>query len=200
MSARKFVAASAASAVVALFASASHAAIVEYFDQASFLAAAGATELEDFNGASLNPDLTITSAGGSLGGGVWNDRVVLGGDSATYSFGHDITAFGGFWDESPGGFGQGLIFTLNLAGGGSVQTPTQLDGFTGQFYGFVSTSKFSSVVVGAGNSSGVAETHSLDNLSYSAAGVPEPATWAIMLVGFAGLGAAVRARRTAVAA
>jgi choice-of-anchor C domain-containing protein len=38
----------------------------------------------------------------------------------------------------------------------------------------------------------------LDNVSI--ASVPEPATWAMMLVGFGGLGAALRRRRTAVAA
>ena len=39
-------------------------------------------------------------------------------------------------------------------------------------------------------------------ISYSAAGVPEPASWALMLIGFGGLGGALRAsrRRVAVAA
>jgi hypothetical protein len=37
----------------------------------------------------------------------------------------------------------------------------------------------------------------IDNLTISTASVPEPATWAMMLVGFGGLGAAMRARRRA---
>lgn len=42
---------------------------------------------------------------------------------------------------------------------------------------------------------------SIDDLTFdgTAPGVPEPATWAMMLVGFAGLGATLRARRAAVA-
>jgi hypothetical protein len=35
-----------------------------------------------------------------------------------------------------------------------------------------------------------------DNLNITLASVPEPATWAMMLVGFGGLGAAIRSRRT----
>lgn len=35
----------------------------------------------------------------------------------------------------------------------------------------------------------------LDNVSLSATGVPEPASWALMLVGFGGLGAAIRGAR-----
>jgi hypothetical protein len=35
----------------------------------------------------------------------------------------------------------------------------------------------------------------LDNVSVEALGVPEPSTWAMLLVGFAGVGAAVRGRR-----
>jgi hypothetical protein len=40
----------------------------------------------------------------------------------------------------------------------------------------------------------------VDNVSVTTAGVPEPAAWAMMLVGFGGLGALARRRRTAVAA
>lgn len=44
------------------------------------------------------------------------------------------------------------------------------------------------------------ETAFIDNVSLSAAAVPEPAAWALMLVGFGGMGAAIRGRRTATAA
>ena len=39
----------------------------------------------------------------------------------------------------------------------------------------------------------------LDNVSVTAAGVPEPASWALMMVGFGGLGAVLRSRRRAAA-
>lgn len=45
------------------------------------------------------------------------------------------------------------------------------------------------------------ETARLDNVAMAAnAGVPEPATWALMIMGFGGAGAALRRRRVAVAA
>ncbi|HLZ76552.1 MAG TPA: PEPxxWA-CTERM sorting domain-containing protein [Phenylobacterium sp.] len=37
---------------------------------------------------------------------------------------------------------------------------------------------------------------SIDKITISGAGTPEPATWALMLMGFGGLGASLRARRT----
>jgi hypothetical protein len=39
--------------------------------------------------------------------------------------------------------------------------------------------------------------YSLDNVSVTAGGVPEPSTWAMMLLGFGGLGAMLRSRRRA---
>jgi PEP-CTERM motif len=39
-----------------------------------------------------------------------------------------------------------------------------------------------------------------DNFTYNTGAVPEPATWAMMLLGFGGLGAMLRSRRTVVAA
>jgi hypothetical protein len=50
------------------------------------------------------------------------------------------------------------------------------------------------------NESGPYNDFVLDDISFSTAGVPEPATWAMMLIGFAGLGAAIRSRRKPVAA
>ena len=43
------------------------------------------------------------------------------------------------------------------------------------------------------------ETSFIDNVSLSAAAVPEPASWALMLVGLGGMGAALRGRRRATA-
>lgn len=197
---RKLAVAGAASAVVALFATASQAAVTEFFDEASFLAAAGPTLLEDFNDPTLLPQLTITSANGSQGGGVWNDLVVPGGNTSNFAFAGGSTAFGGFWDETPGGFGTGLVFQLNLSGGGTVNAPTQMDGFSGQFYGFVSTDRFDSVTIVPGNTpTGSQETFSVDNVRFSGV-VPEPGAWALMLVGFGGLGGAMRHRRGLAAA
>jgi len=39
------------------------------------------------------------------------------------------------------------------------------------------------------------ESYGVDNISISAAAVPEPATWGLMLLGFGGLGAVLRSRR-----
>jgi hypothetical protein len=47
---------------------------------------------------------------------------------------------------------------------------------------------------------GSGEYFALDNLSVSGISVPEPAAWALMLAGFAGLGAALRLRRALPAA
>jgi len=50
------------------------------------------------------------------------------------------------------------------------------------------------------NDSGGFNDFALDDISFTGAGVPEPATWAVMLVGFGALGASLRrARRVALA-
>ena len=47
---------------------------------------------------------------------------------------------------------------------------------------------------------GINDTYGVFTLNYSPADVPEPATWAMMLVGLGGLGAAMRSRRKLTAA
>lgn len=48
------------------------------------------------------------------------------------------------------------------------------------------------------NSSGPFNDFTIGDLSFTAAGVPEPATWALLIGGLSGLGAALRARRRGV--
>ncbi|HEX4179548.1 MAG TPA: PEPxxWA-CTERM sorting domain-containing protein [Caulobacteraceae bacterium] len=86
---------------------------------------------------------------------------------------------------------------LNTNGGGTDGSFTGFAAPTGS--GFVSGANTLTFVVdnfaqNGGNPSGL-------NVEFtsSAGGVPEPATWAMMLVGFGGLGAAIRSRRGRVA-
>ena len=53
---------------------------------------------------------------------------------------------------------------------------------------------------GADTIPGTIETVAYDNLSFTVTSVPEPATWAMMMLGFGGLGAAMRSRRRLVRA
>ncbi len=79
-------------------------------------------------------------------------------------------------------------------------------GITGDFSGWrlekfsfkaTSTSQLLSFLAAGTPANNLPPVAFLDGVSLTA--VPEPATWAIMLMGFAGLGAALRARRRAVA-
>jgi hypothetical protein len=215
---RNMMAAGAALAAVTLFATASQAATTSYFDEASFVAAAGPTVLEDFEDTTLATRLSIASDLGNLGAigfGVvdhhFHDEVTPSFElqdvvtppfQTTYSFAGGSTAFGGFWDESPLGFGTGLQFNINFMGGGSLLLSQQLDGFSGQFFGFVSDTRFSSVTVISGTTADASgETYNVDNVRFSSGAVPEASTWVLMLMGFGGLGAMLRRdRRRAVAA
>ena len=116
--------------------------------------------------------------------------MALGFSSITFSF-NSSKAFGGIFDESFSGFCQGLQFYID---GSSFVS--RLDGAADSFYGFVSTSAFTSVLITAGTTLGGGETC---NLQLGAGGVPEPATWALMISGFGLAGATLR-RRRAVAA
>ncbi len=150
--------------------------------------------IEDFNDATLVPGLTITTDAGTLANSQFEDRVTRsGGEMTLFTFASPIKAFGGFFNLTPGGVAQLLRFSID---GVDVGTQTaSVSGF--QFFGFSSTTAFSSVKIVAGTGSGNAETYHLDNLRFAAAAVPEPATWAMMILGFGLIGGAMRSRQTA---
>lgn len=120
--------------LTALTASTTQAATTLFHNAAAFNTAAGKTTTETFSDGALAPDLSFTSNVGSIGGGRFNDRTVLGSAQTTFMFARSATSFGATFDETPGGFGQGLRFTINGVTAGT------LDGANaGTFFGFTST-------------------------------------------------------------
>jgi hypothetical protein len=160
-------------------------------DEAGWQSAVGGSfTTETFSSPTLNPGLSVTTSAGSISGGLWQDRVVHGGDSTTWNFTSPIAGFGGNWDLSPGGPGQGIEFLVTFVGGGTQLVPGEVpNSFTGQFFGFVSNVPIVSVREDGGTQGGNAETHNLDNLVYSSAAIPEPTSLALfgMTIGAAGL-------------
>lgn len=186
-------------AALALVSTEAISATTVYSSQGSFQTNAGATTTENFADAVLVPGLTIISSTGSIGGGLFNDRLAPG-DDTIFSFSSGQSAFGGIFDLSPGGSGLGLSFTLGLLGGGTEMLTQELaNSCTSCFFGFTSTNPFVSVSLNSGNQGGVAETYNLNDLQFAAAApvgaVPEPSTWALMLLGFGFIGAAVRSSK-----
>lgn len=180
-------------AALALFAAhAANAAFTAYGDETSWAAAAGApVQVEDFNDGVAN-DFTITTIGSGhstfgISGGQLNDRVVLNEGTTTFTFTQAINSFAANWDLTPGGAGQGLQLFVDGALAATVD-----HNFSGQFFGFVSTTSFKTLTIQAGLQPGVAETYSMDNARFTQA-VPEPESLALL---FAGLGVvATLARR-----
>jgi hypothetical protein len=153
-------------------------------------------------------DLGVTTSTGSFGAPrgvftstyVWNDRVVLGGTSTVFYDGDrdgnvPYYAFGGFWDFSPGGDGDGLLLTLSNGQSWDICGYSYVGGCTvipeGSFFGVV-TSPFTTLTISAGNQPEVAETFDLSALDMVHP-TPEPSS--MLLLGSGLLGAARIIRR-----
>lgn len=176
---------------------------VTYTNQADFLAAAAATpdtttELETFSGPAVTaPGLSVVTHGGwhpngagygYIANGEWNDCVgrdcdVISDSTTVWTFAKPIYAFGATfdyagWQLSPG-FSPGLSLNYGL-----VDPPIQ-----NGFFGFVSDQPMSSVVVTENAWADFIpevpeQLYRMDNLYFAEdSPVPEPATWALLLVG-----------------
>ncbi|HEX8056314.1 MAG TPA: PEPxxWA-CTERM sorting domain-containing protein [Novosphingobium sp.] len=182
-------------AATSLVASPSFAATTIYTDQAAFLSALNASSLEDFADTTLATGLSFSSTVGSITSGRFADQLAPGAQTTTFNFATAVNAFGGNFDLSPGGAGIGIQFTT--APGGLIGTEVPRD-FSGQFFGFISDTAFTSVLLTGGTQANGVETYNLDNLVFgTGAAVPEPGTWAMMIVGIGLAGGAMRRRATA---
>jgi hypothetical protein len=121
---------------------------------------------------------------------------VLGGGSATYTFAGDVGAFEFDW----GSVDSYNTLTINSTGGDPIVVPglnfsnpangNQVSAGTNGLFRVSGTAgeRFNSVTFSSGQNS-----FEVDNLA--TAGVPEPASWALMILGFGGAGAALRSQR-----
>ncbi len=155
---------------------------VIYTSYGDYLAAIGTPRVENFEDTTLQPGLTVVTSVGYIANGVWNDRLTPGGDTTTWYQTGGFTAWGGFFDLfNPGGPGTGILITAD------GQVIGQIDNsYAGQFWGFTLEGlPFNSVLMSAGNQSGVAETYFSVDLEYKA--TPEPATLMLFGIGLLGL-------------
>jgi len=185
-------------------------------NRATFQAAAPALTLQDFDAFAdqslLTSDGQVTygsSTGTPLvtnnyltstapnGLGRTDVGFFLGADSAIFTFLNPITAFG--IDINTFATTTGSYDVVLDTGDDALSIFETFPGTgTGQFIGFVSNTPFTTVTLSA--NTGFAYT--LDTLLYgtreAVAGVPEPATWAMLLLGFGALGFALRRHKPTV--
>jgi len=203
------------------------AAITIYTSQTSYLAAVSNTGVDTFNnltpGAQLAASLNRTA--GSYAYTV-TDVATAGGTAALYGAGTATDAwlsnnqnastitFNGFGSGVRGaganffgtdingtftaGAGNGLTLTATDASG--TVTTTTVNPTTTTFIGFVSTTGLTGMSVRA-TTGGAAYWATVNNLTLggtAATAVPEPASWAMMIVGVGLVGGSLRRRKSAI--
>jgi hypothetical protein len=180
---------------------ASQAATITFYDMRTDweTAVGGIFEEEDFDDGLVNaPGLSVSSTVGVPSLGVWTDQVNDAPLQTTeWSFAIPVRGFGAFFDLTPIGPGQGIAMTIGFAGGGTqLLSQEVLNSSTGEFFGFVSSHAFTSVLFTEGTQpAGVQETFNMDGLVYS----PVPETTSILMVGtglLAMVGLLARRRRS----
>jgi PEP-CTERM motif-containing protein len=224
----------AASAIIALTATGSQAAIVTFSGQddgaaigthpnsttaqASFLAAAGlfgtvhSHNFEDqpvgysANNTFFNGDGTYTLTGSNLETGISGiNNTNLGtnlagfnvvgaskwlgpsGNVLTFNLTHSTNSFGIFMTGLQQFFGTTLQFTFNDGSPETLSLPVDINGGT-QYFGFTDTSAFSSLTISHPCNNNGCDYWGVDGVSFNVSAVPEPSTWAMMILGFAGVG------------
>jgi len=180
---------------------------------ASYTAAATNTSLITFEGASLPnvaPGVSVTLAGADGGGLVNTDQhspTPLGfnttpggnewlqmwpafnsstGETATFSFARPIDAFGANFTDTQVDFPGPITLTFN-DGSTQVLTFDKNDDTGGVlFFGFTDFGKdISSIAINTGATGSTRDIWGIDDVRFQT--VPEPATWAMMVLGLAGL-------------
>jgi hypothetical protein len=121
--------------------------------------------------------------------------------TSSFTFMNDVAGLYNFFvGTSTGGSGESLLFTdVTITGGGTVTTfAPPISSVIQRFdLPLLANTAYNVNITGTSN---VAGAISGNVTIRNAAAVPEPATWALMILGFAGVGMAMRRRRRPVLA
>jgi len=189
-----------------------------YNSQAAYLAAVGANGVDTFESLSITgttPSPITRSAGAFgytaavstttfFGAGSAGDHWLstnTATDSITFNnFTGGVSGFGGFFfgSDVSGLFATGSV-TITATDASGTSTFTITNATTSSFVGFVSSGPLlSATLVSVQPTSGFLWP-TANNLTLAGAaatsGVPEPATWAMLLIGFGGVGYSIRRGR-----
>ncbi|MBW8813203.1 MAG: PEPxxWA-CTERM sorting domain-containing protein [Caulobacterales bacterium] len=212
----------AAVAWVTLGAGAANAATTTYTSSAAFNAAiAGNAVIEDFssgtagqviaNGGTFDGATYTTSGGAALDGTIITNQFnsfsgvslggyqaggaaqfFFGGDGVTVTFAAPVYAVGVFFNVNA----NSGDFVVTAAGGTATAGSGVYDTSTFVFAGLVSDTSFTSATFYSSDGGTHTASYNIPEIITAPAGAaPEPATWAMMLMGFGGLGGMLRRRR-----
>lgn len=196
--------------------STAHAAITIYTTEASYLAAIsspGVDTFEDFNISGSTPSPVVRAAGiygytadtapaGTFfGAGSTTDRWLstnTATDTVTFgAFTGGVSGLGGFFfgSDVAGLFKAGSV-TVSATDADGTVTQNIVGATTSSFLGFVSSGPLFSASVSAVQPSSGFLWPTINNLTLgSVSAVPEPSTWAMMLLGFGFIGWSIRSAK-----